>query len=149
MTAINHKSFKIIILIALVSLSSCIAYALLQSSHRINSTGQIKTIGVVVYSSPEGGLVTSIEWGYLEPGEIVNKTVYIKNEGTIAVRLTHLTENWNPPSAESFISFSWDKENQILSAGEVTEATLTLSIDENISGIDSFSFDIVIIATEA
>ena len=145
-----YKSLHIVLVsILLTAFSSLIVYGLVQNSYRINSTGHIKTVGVAVYSDEDcTAAVTEIDWGYLEPGENKSVIVYIKNEGTIAVKLSHLTENWNPESAENYIFFSWDRENQILEADQIIPATLTLSIDENISGIDSFMFDIVIIGTE-
>jgi len=146
-----HKNLHIILVsILLITFSSSfIVYGLVQNSYRFNSTGHIKTVGVAVYSDGDCTTpVTEIDWGYLKPGESKSVIVYIKNEGSIAVKLSHLTENWNPESAENYIFFSWDRENQILEANQIIPATLTLSIDENIWGIDSFMFDIVIIGTE-
>jgi len=146
---ISYKNLGIVLLVILTTFSFFIAYGLLQSSYRVTNIGHIKTVGVTVYSNESCKTpVTEIEWGCLEPGQTENKTVYVKNEGTITVRLSHLTENWDPQFAKDYIFFSWDGENQTLNAGQVIQVTLTLSVDENISDVDTFSFDIIIMGTE-
>jgi len=115
----------------------------------ISNTGSIKAIGVGVYwdqacTNP----VSSINWGILEPGSNVNRTVYIRNEGNTAARLAMATSNWSPSNASSYIALSWDYGGQTLNASEVIQVTLTLSVSANIAGITSFSFDITITASE-
>jgi len=115
----------------------------------ISNTGSIKAIGVGVYwdqacTNP----VSSINWGVLEPGSNVSRTVYIRNEGNTAARLAMTASNWSPPNASSYIALSWDYGGQTLNVSEVIQVTLTLSVSANIAGITSFSFDITITASE-
>jgi len=115
----------------------------------ISNTGSIKAIGVGVYwdqacTNP----VSSINWGILEPGSNVNRTVYIRNEGNTAARLAMATSNWSPSNASSYIALSWDYGGQTLNVIEVIQVTLTLSVSTDIAGITNFSFDITITASE-
>ena len=115
----------------------------------ISNAGSVKAIGVGVYwDQPCGDTVTSIDWGILEPGFNVNKTVYIRNEGNALARLTIAASNWNPSSASSYMTLGWDYGGQILNVSEVVEVKLTLSVSSEITGITSFSFDITITASE-
>lgn len=140
----------IILLILIAGLSAAfIAYGAITGSFTFNNVGYIRAIGVDVYFDPEcTNQTTTINWGYLQPGESKNITVYIKNNGTVAMVLSHTVQNWSPASAENYITFSWDGDGKTVEAGEVTPVTLTISVAENIEGITTFSFEIVIIGSE-
>jgi hypothetical protein len=111
----------------------------------LHSTGTVKGIGVGIYwDSGCTSRATSIDWGLAEPGTIQNKTVYIKNEGNANVTLTLQTSNWSPTSATTCISLGWTYNNQTILVNQVIQVILRLTIASNITGITSFSFDIVI-----
>jgi len=78
----------------------------------------------------------------------VNVTVYIKNIGTIPLVLNVTTDSWNPISALNYMRLIWNRESYVLSVGSVVQAVLTLSVSSNISGIASFSFNIIVTGTE-
>jgi len=88
--------------------------------------------------------VISVDVGDIEVGSTDTKTVYVRNEGDTAVTLSMGTENWSPPEASGYITLSWDYGGQSISPGDVVPVVLTLSVSEDISGITSFSFDLVI-----
>lgn len=88
--------------------------------------------------------LTSIDWGSFSPGESVNKIIYIKNAQSIPLTLNMSPINWNPIQASESITVTWNKENVILVSQQSTEATLTLTVSSNISGISQFSVDIMI-----
>lgn len=121
----------------------------LVATRTISNVGSLKAIGVGVYwDSSCSNAVSSINWGALEPGTTKTFTIYIRNEGNVPVKLSMTTNNWNPPSATSYITLSWDRENHVLAAGSIVSAVLTLSVSSNINGITSFNFDIIISGTE-
>jgi hypothetical protein len=125
------------------------ALGALVATRTISNTGNMKAIGVGVYwDSSCTSAVSSIDWGALEPGVTKNFTIYVKNEGNVQVRLSMTTSNWNPASASSYITLSWNRENYVLSSGSVVSAVLTLSVSSSISGVTSFSFNIIITGTE-
>jgi len=131
-------------------IASVLAAGLLMAYQRVPSSGNVKTVGVGVYwDNACTNNVTSIDWGFLEPGATVNKTVYIKNEGNTPMMLNMTTDNWNPASASENITLSWNREGYVLNTtAPVVQAILTLSVSPNISGVTSFSFDIIITGTE-
>ncbi len=118
------------------------------SNKTISNSGSITAIGVGVFSDQAcTNPVTSINWGTVDPGANINRTIYIKNTGNSAASLSLATSNWNPANAASYMTLRWDYNGQPVNANAVIQAKLTLSVSSTISGITSFSFDIVITAT--
>lgn len=109
------------------------------------NTGTVKAIGVGVYWDGScNNLVSSIDWGTVNPGSTKEVTVYVKNEGNAPETLSLEAENWNPSTASSYLSVTWDYGGQVIDVGGVVQVTLSLSVSDTIEGITSFSFDIVI-----
>lgn len=138
-----------IIAIALVGLILTATTAgLLSISQTVTSTGTITTVNVGVFSdSGCTQALTSIDWGTISPGNSVNKTMYVKNTGNTQVTLNMTTNGWNPANANGPITVTWNKEAATLTASAYTAAVLTLSVSSSISGITSFSVNIVITGT--
>ena len=140
---------KIVAVIASVVLILLIigASAAVIPIYRLKAHGRIKGIGVEIYADLGGtALVTEIDWGFLDPGEVKNLTVYIKNTGNVPVVLYLSTENWYPIGADAYISLSWDYNFTALEVDELRSATFTLSVASGITGIVDFSFDIIVTA---
>lgn len=133
--------------IALVAIAA-VAGALLVT-YTISNTANLHTVGVGVYwDSGFADPVTSIDWGTLSPGSTVDNTIYVRNEGTTPFMLNMTTDNWNPPSALTHITVSWNREGYVLDSGEYVEAILTMTVSPSVSGFSSFSFDIMIAGTD-
>jgi len=161
----NILAFVLVLSLALVSGISVVG--LLQSSERIGTSGIIvrpdpppappppppapppePEIEIDVYADESCTQpISSIEWGSLQPGNSVNRIVYVKNSGSTDVVLGLLTENWNPAAADDYLSLSWDYEGNALDIDAVLSVTLTLSVDPSVSGVTDFNFDIVIIGS--
>lgn len=121
---------------------------LLSISQTVPSTGTITTVNVNVYSdSGYTQALTSIDWGTIAPGNNANKTIYVKNTGNTQITLTMTENSWTPSGANGPIVITWNKENATLAAGASTPAILNLSVSSGISGIASFSVNIVITGT--
>jgi len=134
---------------ATIIVVSVLAASLLAAYQRIPNTGNVKKVGVGVYWDEACTVnVTSIDWGFLEPGATANVTVYIQNEGTMSVMLNMTTDNWNPALAQNYITLNWNQEGNVLNSGDVLQAVLTLSVSSDISGVTNFTFDITITGTE-
>jgi hypothetical protein len=132
--------------VALISLGPAVSSAL--SNRTISNAGSVNAIGVGIYwDSACANPVSSISWGSIDPGSNVNKTVYIKNEGTTNVGLSMSASNWSPTNASNYMALSWDYNGQPLSANSVLEVKLTLSVSPDVTGITNFSFDITIVAS--
>jgi len=120
----------------------------IQTNMKISNQGALKTVGVGVYwDSGLTNKVSSIDWGILEPGSNVNKTVYIRNEGNAAATLSMTTSNWNPSNATNYLTLTWNYGGQTLNVNEAIQVKLTLTASSTIAGITNFSFDITITAT--
>ncbi|HDI07312.1 MAG TPA: hypothetical protein ENF76_03000 [Candidatus Bathyarchaeota archaeon] len=139
----------ILLFISLAAVLGISALSLLMANQTIPNTGNVETVGVGVYweSTCENN-VTSIDWGYLEPGETKNVTVYIQNSGSVPVILTMDTDNWQPSTASTYISVNWNRQNYVLTPGSVVETLISIHVSESITDITSFSFDLIITGTE-
>lgn len=147
-----NQKFSAIILLTVMTMAVAavvLTSGILFGSKTINNQGNVNAIGVGVYRENECiNETTTINWGYIEPGSTQNVTIYIRNEGNIPMTLNMTTDNWNPSSASTYITLSWNQEGSQVNAQSVLETVLTLSVSSSISEIDSFSFDITITGTE-
>jgi hypothetical protein len=134
----------------LVLTMTVLVSGLLIASQKIPNTGNVKAIGVDVYSDSACTIpITLIEWGTVNPGTTKNFTIYVKNEGNVAIMLSIETDNWDPLSASSYLTLSWNRAGYVLSSGSSVRAVLSLSVSSSISGVENFSFDIMVIGTES
>jgi hypothetical protein len=119
-----------------------------QTSRKVPNAGTVEVIGVGVYrDSGCTSILSSIDWGVLEPGSSKNFTCHIRNEGSSVSTLSMYTSNWNPSKASDYMSLSWDYGGQSIDADEAVQVTFTLTTDASIEGITSFSFDITIVGS--
>jgi len=120
----------------------------MQTNTKISNQGALKAVGVGVYwDSGLTNKVSSIDWGILEAGSNVNKTVYIRNEGNAAATLSLTTSNWSPTNASNYLTLTWNYGDQTLTVNEAVQVKFTLSASSSVTGITNFSFDITIIAS--
>lgn len=128
---------------------SVLATSFLMANQRVPNVGNVKAVGVGVYWDRAcTSNVTSIDWGFLDPGGVVNVTVHIRNEGNVPLVLSMTTDNWNPTSASDNMTLTWNREDHVLDSGLVVEAVLTLSVSPDINGVTDFSFDVIITGIE-
>jgi len=117
--------------------------------YKISGSGNIKLPpALAVYSDAACTVpVTSIDFGSFGPGETVNRTIYLRNEGGVAGSYGLATANWNPAVAEQFLGFSWDYAGQQVQPAAVTKVDLFLHASSSLtsaSGITDFAFDAVV-----
>jgi len=151
MRMMSHKKLTAIIFLLLtlgmITFNGTIK-GLLTKTVTLPSQGTVKGIGVGVYSDSScSSKVSSIDWGTAEPGSVKTVTVYIRNEGNAAITLSMSTTNWSPSTAPNYISLNWNYGGQTINPNGVIPVTLTLSVSSSITGISSFTFDIVITAS--
>jgi hypothetical protein len=149
-----------VLLLSIALIGSISVVGLLQSTERIGTSGTVTqppspppptppppepTVEIDIYEDSElTQLISTVEWGSVEAGSSVSETVYILNAGDENVTLSLTTENWEPTDAAEYMELSWDYDGYTLEPGNVLEVTLTLTVDSSITGIEEFSFDIVI-----
>ena len=118
-----------------------------QTSRTVSNAGEVKAIGVSLYQDSGCTIpLSSIAWGFMEPGETKNYTMYAKNEGDYNIYLAlDIDENsWIPTEASNYLALSWDYDNSTMIPNDVVEITLDLYCDPSVTGINTFSFDIII-----
>ena len=146
--AMQRATIGKVVVIAVIGLMVS-ALGALVATRTISNSGSVTAVGVGVYSdSACKTALTAISWGTVNPGDVKNYTVYVKNEATVSVTLNMTVGNWNPLSASSYITLTWNKEKSVLTATQVVQAVLTLSVSSSVSGVTSFSFDITITGTQ-
>lgn len=146
--AMQRTALAAILVIVLICIVAT-ALGVLVATRKISSVGNIKAVGVGVYSDSNCTIpISFIDWGFLEPGSSKQFTIYVKNEGNVPIRLSMEVNNWNPQSASNYLTLTWDRQDHVLNPGDSSSAVLTLSVSQDISGITSFSFDIIIVGAE-
>lgn len=93
-------------------------------------------------------VLSSVSWGTLNPGASTNSTMYLRNEGNVAVTLSIQAGNWTPSGAQNFLTLTWNRNSYVLQPNATVQAVLTLAVSSSITGITSFDFDITITAAQ-
>jgi len=123
--------------------SGVVVGAVIVHQARVENIGTIKVIGVQVYQDETlTSILTSIGWGVLEPGENKSYAAWVLNTGNFPQKLAMWTENWVPSEASAWISLSWDYADAWVQVNASIPVVFTLHVDQGITGIESFSFDI-------
>jgi hypothetical protein len=123
--------------------------AVLSDSTTVPINGTINTVNVEAYSDSDcTEAVTTLNMGNVSPGSSVSQTIYIKNSGTVPVTLTMDTSGWSPAGAGSYLTLSWDRQNDELAAGASVSATLTLTAESDTGSLTAFSCSATITGTE-
>lgn len=118
-----------------------------QTSRTVSNVGEVKAIGVNLYRDIECTLsLSSIPWGFIEPGGTKNYNIYARNEGDYNIYLTLDIDanSWIPTEASNYLVLSWNYDNSTIIPDDVKEITLDLYCDPSVTGVDTFSFDIII-----
>ena len=144
----RRKSVALVFAITFVVvclIATFFASGVLATSRTRTTSSVAATASLGVYSDSACTLsLTSTDWGTVPPGGSVTRTVYVKNLGSVQLRLSLSKTNWNPASANGPIVLNWNLERAILAVGQVKTATLTLSLSSSASGFTTFSVDAVI-----
>jgi len=91
--------------------------------------------------------LSSLDWGTPELGDVVTRTVYMKNTGNADMTLHLTVSNWDPAKASNYLTVSWDQEGTILLLNEVTTTVITLTVSSSITENDTFTFQTIIEGT--
>jgi hypothetical protein len=144
----RHKLAAIGFLVTFVTVFSLVL-ATGVSQVRIPASGDIKAVGLEVYSDPACTIpLVSIDWGLLNPGETKSVVCYLKSTSNVNASLSLSLAGWDPAHAEEFITLVWNRESAVITPDTVLPAEFTLHVDHTVHGVSSFSFDVVISATE-
>ena len=145
------KLFKLVLAVITLMLLTVILSRLIivgvsslyQTSSTISSIGTFKAIGIGVYWDDDStSRVKEINWGFLTPGSQKSFTVYVCNEGNVALTLSISASDWNPSIASNYLALTWSYTGQTVKAGATIPVTLTLRVNESVTGVSGFNFDI-------
>lgn len=144
-----HKSQALAVYALAMSVIAISAVtALLTTQKTIHGSGSIKSVGLGVYWDLEcTNTTSSLDFGQLEPESSKNFTLFLRNEGNSALTLNVTMENWNPSNAANYLTLTWNREGQQVNPDEVIGFVIALSVSEDITGISTFSLDIIISGT--
>jgi len=138
----NRKMMWLLIVLACASLVVVIANTPFLRTIRIINVGFIKTFGVEVD-------VDFIDWEKIEPNETKPYVIHVRPNGTMPAVLSLDTGNWNPANASDYMMLSWNYTGAVLQPDVWVPVELNLFVSPDIKGIKKFSFDIIIIGSEA
>jgi hypothetical protein len=123
--------------------------AILSTNQTVPLNGTITAVNLGVYSdSACTQIATALNVGTLNPGNTATQTIYIKNTGNVPETLTMTVNNWNPTSASTSLTLTWNRQNTVLNAEESIQATLTLTAAANTGSLTTFSCDVTITGTQ-
>ena len=147
--AMRKISMGAIIAVAVTGLFlTMVTAGLLTANQTVPSGGTITAVNLGVYT--DSGCTTnctSLDWGALAPGNTTNRTVYLKNIGTLPETLTMTTTNWSA-NANNYLTVTCNQANQVLAVGQSVAAILTLTASANAGNITTFSFNVVLTGTQ-
>ena len=147
----SHKAQKMFIIVLTIFAFSLAAstLAVLTVNQNIDSSGTVTTSpNIHVYSNSAcTNNMTTVTWGSITAGGSTTQTIYVKNTGTGTLTLGLSSTNWSPAQASTYITVSWDKQGTQLSAGQSTQATITITVSSSITSITDFSNTISITGT--
>ena len=135
---------------ALVATVIVAVVVVLTMTRAVGNVGKIRAIGFNVYADQAcTAPLTQIDWGTLGPGEMAEFVMYARNGGNVNITLGFNTSDWNPVGAEAYLLVAWNYTGQTIRPLEVIAVSTTLTVSQDITGVDSFSFTMNIQATEA
>ena len=138
-----------IIAIAATSIFLTLVTAGIINTQTIPSDGTVTTVNVGVYSDDQCTQnCTSISWGTIYPNDSINRTIYVKNTGTVPITLSMSAGSWDPTDADDYLTLDWDQEGRELIVGESISANLTLTVASDTDDLTNFNFNIVITGAE-
>jgi hypothetical protein len=148
--AFQKLSKGAIIVVAIVGILLTVTTAgLLTAFQTVPLSGTITAVNLGVYSdSACTQTVTALNVGSLIPGGTATQTVYVKNTGTVPETLTMTINNWNPTTASSSLTLTWNRQSTVLNAGQSIQATLTLAVASSTGILTTFSCDVTITGTQ-
>lgn len=121
------------------------ALAVTQPSTVVTHSGTIQTLNVSVFQdSACTQALSALNWGTMKPGSSANRTIYVKNTGNAPETLNMTVTAWNPSTAATYITLTWDRQNTVLNQGTSVPALLVLTVAANVNGFTDFNCTTII-----
>ncbi len=139
-----------IIVIGIIALLTTVLTAgALTNSNNVPNNNSVKSLNVKLYTDASCTTpCTSLNFGAVNPGSSATQTIYVKNNGKIPVTLSLTSAGWNPTTASSYLTLSWNRDSYVLKARSSVQATLTLMVASNTGSLTTFRFNVTITGTQ-
>ena len=136
-------------LLAILVSSMLLSGSLLLLETGASSTSLVESTSVGVYW--DAGCTTpvqQIDWGTISPGSSKTVAAFVRNEGVSSVRFVLNTTNWQPPESSVKMLLGWNYSGRSVKPRVAVPIAFILSAGADAGGLTSFSFDIVVSASE-
>jgi hypothetical protein len=107
----------------------------------------IYTSGIEAYwDDQKTQRVTTIDWGWMYPGNSSTRTLYLYNPGNNRLNITKTLINWNPSNASIYVTILWTPDLIQLESQLLTQTTITLTLSSSVAPtmISHITFDILV-----
>ena len=140
----------ILLSILLVASTAAVTYAVLSSQGKIGSSGRIIAIGLKVTAVGSNQDLTNIDWGDLTAGATATHQISVINNGTVPITLSMSAGDWIPLIAQQYLTITWNyASGTVLQPGASQTVTITINVNQYVTGINTFTNTIYIIATQS
>jgi hypothetical protein len=143
--------FAIVLLsVILVASTAAVTYAILSASGKFGSSGRIIAIGVKVSAVGSNTDLTNIDWGDLTASATASRQICVINNGIIPTTLSMSAGDWVPLIAQQYLTITWNyASGTVLQAGASQTVTITINVNQYVTGVNTFTNIIYIIATQS
>jgi hypothetical protein len=139
-----------IVLISVILVASAVTYAVLSSQGKIGSSGRIIALGVKVSAVGSNIDLTNIDWGDLTAGTTATHQISVINNGTVPTTLSISAGDWVPLIAQQYLTITWNyASGTVLQPGTSQTVTITINVNQYVTGVNTFTNTIYIIATQS
>jgi hypothetical protein len=147
----RNAVFTIVLLsIILVASTAAVTYAALSAQGKIGSSGRIIALGVKATAVGSNQDLTNIDWGDLTAGATATRQISVINNGTVPTTLSMSAGDWIPLIAQQYLTITWNyASGTVLQPGESQIVTITININQYVTGVNTFTNTIYIIATQS
>jgi hypothetical protein len=140
----------VLISILLVASTAAVTYAVLSASGKIGSSGRIIALGVKVTAVGSNQDLTNIDWGDLTAGATATRQITVINNGTVPITLSMSAGDWIPLIAQQYLTITWNyASGTILQPGASQTVTITINVNQYVTGVNTFTNTIYVIATQS
>jgi len=142
--------FAIVLLsVILVASTATVTYAVLSAQGKIGSSGRIIALGVKVSAIGSNIDLTNIDWGDLTAGATATRQICVINNGTVPTTLSMSAGDWVPLIAQQYLTITWNyASGTVLQVGASQTVTITINVNQYVTGVNTFANTIYIIATQ-
>ena len=146
----NALFATLLVSVLLVACTAAATYAVLSAQGKLGSSGRIVVVGVKVTAVGSNADLQSLEWGDLSAGSTATRQISVINNGTIAATFSMSVDDWVPLIAQQYLTITWNyASGTLLQPGTSQTVTITINVNQYVTGIGAFTNTIYIIATQS